>query len=128
RTRRPSLLNSCSVRRGGPRALLEEGAEVGFHVQFRLDNIREYRTFDIDASVTWEEGWQISDRYFQSRKDAIGVEMKVRPRPHVSLPSLCLLRRQRSDNRRSRPASRALSETTSVQFDNRALLRDEYER
>src|SRR5690606_1321344 len=49
----------------------------GFHVQFRLDNIREYRTFDIDASVTWEEGWQISDRYFQSRKDAIGVEMKV---------------------------------------------------
>src|SRR5690606_11061011 len=77
RTRRPSLLNSCSVRRGGPRALLEEGAEVGFHVQFRLDNIREYRTFDIDASVTWEEGWQISDRYFQSRKDAIGVEMKV---------------------------------------------------
>src|SRR5690606_24173552 len=83
RTRRPSLLNSCSVRRGGPRALLEEGAEVGFHVQFRLDNIREYRTFDIDASVTWEEGWQISDRYFQSRKDAIGVEMKVMPRRHA---------------------------------------------
>src|SRR5690606_11442083 len=90
RTRRPSLLNSCSVRRGGPRALLEEGAEVGFHVQFRLDNIREYRTFDIDASVTWEEGWQISDRYFQSRKDAIGVEMKVRPRwrPYGQVPTV----------------------------------------